>query len=210
MTTSTTNPTESAGATGVKLAVTGYPVHPLIRERWSPRAFADRPVDRETLGSLLEAARWAASCYNEQPWLFAVSHREERAAFERMLACLVPFNQAWARNAPLLLLSFARTTFAANGQPNRHAFHDVGAATAQMALQATAFGLAVHAMAGIDVERIRTEYKLPEGVEPVAAIAAGWPGDPDTLSERQRASETAPRSRKSLEEIVLGGWNGRG
>jgi nitroreductase len=197
-------------ATDAKLAVTRYPVNRLIRERWSPRAFADRPVDRQAIGSLLEAARWAASCYNEQPWLFALARREDTREFERMLACLVPGNQAWARNAPLLMLSFARTTFAATGQPNRHAFHDVGAATAQMALQATAFGLAVHAMAGIDLERIRTDYKLPEGVEPVAAIAAGWPGDPGTLPERQRARETVPRSRKSLEEIVVGGWNGRG
>ena len=189
-------------------AATAYPVHPLIRERWSPRAFADRPVDRETLGSLLEAARWAASCYNEQPWLFLVARKEDGPAFERALSCLVPFNQAWARHAPVLLLSFARTTFARNGQPNRHAFHDVGAATAQLALQATALGLAAHPMAGIDLDRIRAAYELPQGVEPVAAIAVGWPGDPEALPESLRESEKAPRTRKSLDEMVLGGWTG--
>lgn len=189
-------------------AATAYPVHPLIRERWSPRAFADRPVDRETLGSLLEAARWAASCYNEQPWLFLVALKEDGPAFERALSCLVPFNQAWARHAPVLLLSFARTTFARNGQPNRHAFHDVGAATAQLALQATALGLAAHPMAGIDLDRIRAAYALPKDVEPVAAIAIGWPGDPEALPESLREGEKAPRQRKSLDEMVLGGWAG--
>ncbi|HEX3555270.1 MAG TPA: nitroreductase family protein [Thermoanaerobaculia bacterium] len=189
-----------------KAAVTRYPVHPLIRERWSPRAFADRPVDRETLGSLLEAARWAASCNNEQPWIFIVARKEDGPGFERILRCLVPGNQAWAQSAPVLLVSLARTTFASNGQPNRHAWHDVGAATAQLTLQATALGLAVHPMAGIDRDCIRAEFALPDGVEPVAGIAVGWVGDPETLPERLRERETAPRERKSLDAMVLGGW----
>lgn len=189
-----------------KEAVTRYPVHPLIRERWSPRAFADRPVAREMLGSLLEAARWAASCYNEQPWLFIVARKEDGPAFARVLSCLVPFNQEWAQKAPVLMLSLARTTFANNGKPNRHALHDVGAATAQLTFQATACGLSVHPMAGIDLDRIRAEYALPSDVEPVAGIAVGWLGDPETLPEKLREREKAPRERKSLDEIVLGGW----
>ncbi|MBW8878725.1 MAG: nitroreductase family protein [Acidobacteria bacterium] len=189
-----------------KQAVTRYPVDPLIRERWSPRAFADRPVDRETLGSLLEAARWAASCNNEQPWIFIVARKEDGPAFERILRCLVPGNQAWAQSAPVLMVSLARTTFASNGQPNRHALHDVGAATAQLTLQATALGLAVHPMAGIDRDCIRAEFALPDDVEPVAGIAVGWPGDPETLPERLREREKAPRERKSLDAMVLGGW----
>lgn len=197
----------TAAPLSTKEAVTRYPIHPLIRQRWSPRAFADRPVDRATLGSLLEAARWASSSYNEQPWLFVVAHREEGAAFERILRCLVPFNQTWARHAPVLLLSFARTTFARDGSPNRHALHDTGIATAQLALQATALSLMAHPMAGIDLGRIRAEYALPEGVEPVAGIAVGWPGDPETLPERLREQEKAPRQRKSLDEMVLGGWS---
>lgn len=189
-----------------KEAVTRYPVDRLIRDRWSPRAFADRSVDRETLGSLLEAARWAASCYNEQPWIFIVACKEDGPAFERALRCLVPFNQQWAQHAPVLMISLARTTFAQNGKPNRHALHDVGAATAQLTIQATALGLSVHPMAGIDLDRIRAEYALPADVEPVAGIAIGWAGDPETLPERLRESEKAPRQRKSLDEIVLGGW----
>lgn len=189
-----------------KQAVTHYAVDPLIRDRWSPRAFADRSVDREAIGSLLEAARWAASCFNDQPWSFVVAPREDEAAFAKALSCLVPGNQAWAQHAPLLLLSLARTTFAHNGKPNRHAWHDVGAATAQMALQATSLGLYIHPMAGIDVERIRSEYQLPENVDPVAAIAVGWLGDPATLPEKLEKSERGPRSRKGLEEVVFGGW----
>jgi nitroreductase len=190
-----------------KPAVTRYPVHPLIRERWSPRAFAGRPVDRETLGSLLEAARWTASCFNEQPWIFIIARKEEDpATFERILHCLTPGNQAWAQNAPILMISLARTTFASTGQPNRHAWHDVGAATAQLTLQATSLGLSVHPMAGIDRDRIRTEFALPDDVDPVAGIAVGWAGDPEMLPERLREREKAPRERKGLDAMVLGGW----
>lgn len=185
---------------------TRYPLDPLIRDRWSPRAFADRPVDRETIGSLLEAARWAASCSNEQPWMYIVAPREDAAAFQRALSCLVPFNQGWAKDAPLLMISLARTAFAGNGQPNRHAFHDVGAASAQLTAQATSLGLVVHQMGGIDVDRIRTEYALPAGVDPVAGIAIGWPGDPETLSDTLKEREKAPRERKSFDEMVLVGW----
>lgn len=187
-------------------AETRYPVHDLIRHRRSPRAFADRPVDRETLGSLLEAARWAASSYNAQPWSFIVARREDAAAFERLLGCLVPFNQGWAKNAAVLMVSLAHTKFAHNGQPNRHAYHDVGAATAQLSLQATALGLFAHAMAGFDPACVRERFSLPAEVEPVAAIAIGWPGEPESLPESYRKGETAPRERKSLDAIVHGGW----
>lgn len=190
-----------------KAAVTRYPVHPLIRERWSPRAFADQPVDRETLGSLLEAARWTASCFNEQPWIFILaSKKDDPAKFERILRCLVPGNQTWAQNAPILMISLARTIFASTGQPNRHAWHDVGAATAQLTLQANSLGLSVHPMAGIDRDCIRAEFALPEGVEPVAGIAVGWVGEPELLPEKLRERETARRARKGLDEMVFGGW----
>lgn len=190
-----------------KVAVTRYPVHPLIRDRWSPRAFADQPVDRETLGSLLEAARWTASCFNEQPWIFIIASRQDDPAkFERILHCLIPGNQTWAQNAPILMISLARTTFASTGQPNRHAWHDVGAATAQLTLQATSLRLSVHPMAGIDRDRIRTEFALPPDVEPVAGIAVGWVGEPESLPEKLRERETAPRQRKGMEAMVFGGW----
>jgi nitroreductase len=201
MTTAATPPAASP-----KPAATRYPVHPFIRDRWSPRAFADRPVDPATLGSLLEAARWSFSSSNEQPWLFIVARKEDGPAFERVLSCLVPFNQDWAKAAPVLMLSLTRSTFARSGEPNRHAWHDVGAATAQMALQATTMGLVIHPMAGIERDRIRTEFALPNDVEPVAGIAVGWLGDPATLSEKLKERELAPRERKGLDEIVLDGW----
>jgi len=190
-----------------KAAVTRYPVHPFIRDRWSPRAFASRPVDRETLGSLLEAARWAASCNNEQPWSFIVARKEDSLAFEKILRCLVPGNQVWAQSAPLLMISLARTTFASTGKPNRHALHDVGAATAQLTLQATSLGLFVHPMAGIDRDHVRDEFELPEDVEAVTGIAVGWLGDPESLPEKLREREMAPRERKSLDAMVFGGWS---
>ena len=189
-----------------KPAVTRYPVHPFLRDRWSPRAFADHSVDRETLGSLLEAARWSASRNNEQPWRFIVARKEDEAAFQRILGCLVPSNQVWAQRAPVLMISLARTTFERDGKPNRHALHDVGLATAQLTLQAMALGLRAHPMAGIEVDRIRSEYALPDDVEPVAGIAIGWPGDPDSLPDKLRERELASRERKGLDEIVLGGW----
>lgn len=170
-------------------------LHPLLRDRWSPRAFADRPVDRATLASLLEAARWAPSSYNEQPWSFIVGFRGD-PEFERVLGCLVPGNQAWARSAAVLLIALARTTSARDGKPNRHAFYDLGQAAAHLTFQASSLGLAVHQMAGIDVDRIRAEFYLPEGIEPATAIAIGYPGE--SLPEREKQ----PRRRKSLAEMV--------
>lgn len=180
-------------------------VHELIRRRWSPRAFADRPVEAETLRLLLEAAQWAPSSYNEQPWAFLVATREDPQEFERLLGCLVPFNQGWAKNAPVLMLSVARLAFERNGKPNRHAYHDVGQAAAQLTFQATALGLFVHQMAGIDAEVARETYCIPEGWDPVAAIALGYPGEPESLPDDLRSKETAERRRKPLEDFVFSG-----
>lgn len=188
-----------------KLARTEHPIHELLARRWSPRAFAERAVEREKLLSLLEAARWAASSFNEQPWAFLVATRASREEFERMLGCLAEGNQRWAQRAPVLMLSLAKMSFDRSGKPNRHAFHDVGQAAANLTVQATALGLHVHQMAGIEVEKIRQTYSLPEGWEPVAGLAIGYLGDPSTLSERHRQSETAPRTRKPLDSFVFTG-----
>ena len=182
-----------------------YPVHDLIRRRWSPRAFADRPVEPEKLRSLLEAARWAPSSFNEQPWSFIIATRENREEFERMLSCLVEGNVAWTKNAPVLMLSVAELKFERTGKPNRHAFHDVGLAAENLVIQATALGLVVHQMAGIHVEKAREVYHIPEGYEAVAGIAVGYPGDPATLPEPLREREQALRARKPLESFVFTG-----
>lgn len=186
-----------------KTADTAFPVHGLIAERWSPRAFADTPLDREQVGSLLEAARWAPSCYNDQPWSFLLAMRSDGAAFDRLADCLVPGN-AWARSAPLLLLAVARTDFARDGRPNRHAQHDVGLALGNLVLQAQALGLAAHQMAGFDVEKARTTLGVPEGHEPLTMVAVGRSGDPASLPEKLRERELAPRTRKALDSFVFG------
>ena len=204
-----------------KPAENAHPIEELLRQRWSPRAFSDRPVEPEKLASMFEAARWSASCFNEQPWSFIVATRDDAFEFARLLSCLVEGNQAWASHAPVLMVSVARLNFTRvfvpegkavdtrrmteRGNPNRHAIHDVGLATAQMILQALAMGVFVHPMAGFYPDKVRELYSVPEGYEPVAAIAAGYPGNPADLPESLRQRELAPRVRKPQEEFVLRG-----
>ncbi len=183
-------------------------VHEIFRARWSPRAFADRPVSNEDLKTILEAARWAASSYNEQPWRFIVARKSEGEPFEKLLSLLDPFNQAWARSAPVLIITVAKRHFTHNGIANYHALHDAGGALAHIALQATALGLHVHGMAGFDHERARKELGIPDEYELGAALALGYLASPDNLSGSYRERELAPRTRKSLNEIVFDGqWD---
>jgi nitroreductase len=188
-----------------KQAATKYPIHELLSQRWSPRAFCDRPVEPEKLLSLLEAARWAPSSNNEQPWRFIIASRDNPVEFEKVLACLMEGNVAWAKRAYALILTVAKITFDRNGQPNRHAFHDVGIATENLALQATAVGLVVHPMAGIYPQKAREIFGIPEDYDVVAALAVGYPADESSLSLELRERELAPRKRKPLEEIVFTG-----
>jgi nitroreductase len=188
-----------------KPAETQCPINDLIRRRWSPRAFAARPVEPEHLLSLLEAARWAPSSSNEQPWVFLVATADNPQEFQRMLSCLVDANGTWAQRAPVLMLSIARRNFERGGKPNRHAFYDVGQATANLAIQATALGLGVHQMAGILPDKAREVFGIPEGYDAVAGIAVGCPGDPGSLPEELRKRELAPRTRKPLESFVFDG-----
>ncbi len=192
-----------------KPAETKYPIHELLRQRWSPRAFSDRMVEPENLRSLLEASRWAPSSYNEQPWNFIMATKEDRTEYDRLLSCLTETNILWAQKAPVLMVSVAKLHFTETGQPNRHAFHDVGLASENLAIQATSMGLFVHMMAGFYPDKVRELFKIPEGYEPVAAIALGYPGDPQTLPERLRERELTPRRRKLLQEFVFTGQWGK-
>jgi len=164
-----------------KPAAAGHPIHELIRERWSPRAFQDKPVEPAKLLSILEAARWAPSSFNEQPWFFLVARKEEPEEYAKLLGCLMEGNQAWAKAAPVLMISVAKRIFEYNGKPNRCAVHDVGLASESMALEAVALGLATHGMAGIEIEKIREVYDLPENCEAVAGWAIGYAGEPEML-----------------------------
>ncbi|MEE3718550.1 nitroreductase family protein [Tumidithrix elongata RA019] len=187
-----------------KPAETQYQVHELIRNRWSPRAFADRPVEKETLLSLLEAARWSPSSYNHQPWSFIVATKDNPAEYNRLLSVLVEFNQGWAKSAPVLILAIAKL-FTDDGKQNHYAFHDVGLALGNLSLQATALGLSVHQAAGFDRDKARTEYQIPEAYAPATALVIGYEGDPQTLPEGLREKELAPRVRKPLQEFVFSG-----
>lgn len=186
-------------------ADTSVPIHELLSERWSPRAFDSRAVEPEKLRSLFEAARWAASSYNGQPWYFIVATRDDPENFNRVLESFVEFNQGWAKTAPVVGLSVAGLKFENNGQPNRHAFHDVGQAAANLALQATSLGLQIHQMAGILPDKARELFSIPEGYEAVAGFALGYPGDPASLPDQLRERELAPRVRKPLKSFVFQG-----
>jgi nitroreductase len=182
------------------------PIHDLISNRWSPRAFDARPVELEKLRSLFEAARWAASSYNAQPWSFIVATKDDPENFKRVLETFVEFNQGWAKNAPVVALSVAAHKMPHDGSQNRHAFHDVGQAATTLALQATALGLQVHQMAGIIPDKAREVFSIPENFEAVAGFAIGYPGDPMTLPEgRLRDTETGARQRKPASEFVFTG-----
>ena len=179
--------------------------HDLIRRRWSPRAFADRPIPAGDLRTLLNAARWAASSFNEQPWRFIVATQAEPEAYGKLLGSLVEANQRWAKNAPVLMLTAGKRTFSHNGSPNPYALHDAGMALANLMFQATAMGLAVHAMGGFDRAKARAAFGIPEDYELGAAVAIGYPGNPADLPEALRSVETAPRSRKPLSELAYSG-----
>jgi nitroreductase len=188
-----------------KLAETKVPIHEPIGRRWSPRAFSERPVEPEKLLSLFEAARWASSSSNEQPWAFIVATNADPKNYEAMLGVLVDFNRGWARKAPVLILTLAHTQFDKDGRPNRHALYDLGQAAANLSLQATAIGLATHPMAGFNVEAARQRFAVPEGWEPVSVIALGYPGDPGSLDDTLRQRELAQRQRKPLSSFVFSG-----
>jgi nitroreductase len=188
-----------------KQARPDHPIHELIARRWSPYAFADRPVSDDDLRSLFEAARWAASSYNEQPWAYVVATKTDPDAFERLLSCLVEGNQGWAAAAPVLALGCTSLQFTLNGKPNAAAVHDLGLASANLTLEATARGLVVHQMIGILPDKARDLYRIPEGVQPVTGLAIGYATDPNTLPENYRERDLAPRSRKPLSEFVFDG-----
>ncbi len=186
-----------------KHAVADAPVEPLILHRWSPRAFADKPVSDADLKTIFTAGAWAASSYNEQPWRFIVARKGE-AAYEKIFNSLMPPNQAWAGAAPVLFAAFAKKTFTRNGQPNRVALHDVGAACANIALQATALGLHVHGMGGFDPVTLTAYFAVPSDFEPAACWALGYFGDPAALPQDYQKPELQPRDRHSLQELVFG------
>jgi nitroreductase len=187
-------------------APAAVPIHDLIRHRWSPRAFENRAIEPEKLRGLFEAARWASSSYNAQPWYFIVGTKDDHENYEKVLHCFVEFNQGWAKSAPAVAISVAALKMPHDGSANRHAFHDVGQAATTLALEATSLGLQVHQMAGIIPEKARETFAIPADFEAVAGFAVGYPGDPMTLPEgRLRDQETGARQRKPASDFVFTG-----
>lgn len=186
-----------------KPAPNTFPIHQLIRERWSPRAFAAKAVPDEALRSLFEAARWAPSSNNEQPWAFIVARKDDQETFEKVLGTLVEFNASWAKNAPVLVIAVAALEFARNHAPNRNAQYDTGAAAAMLSIQATALGLAVQQMAGFDPQKGLDTFGIPAGWEAIVALAIGYPGDLDSGSGKLKDRELATRTRKPISESVM-------
>lgn len=184
-------------------AVSG--VSDLILRRWSPRAFSSKPVSAADLHKLFEAARWAASAYNEQPWRFLVGHKGD-ATYQKLFESLVEFNQLWAGKAPVLILTLASKKFHHNGYENTHARYDAGAATALLMLQATHQGLHAHSMSGFDPVKAREALHIPEDFDVITVTAVGHLGDPAELPEAMQEMEKSPRGRKPVEELAFSEW----
>ncbi|MGH7135196.1 MAG: nitroreductase family protein [Pirellulales bacterium] len=190
-----------------KQAKPDKPIHELIARRWSPYAFSERPVSEDDLRSLFEAARWAASSYNEQPWRYLVATKASPEEFEKLLSCLVDANQPWAKAAPVLALGCTSLNFALNGKPNAAAVHDLGIASSTLTFEATARGLFVHQMIGILPDKARALYHIPADVQPLTGLAIGYAAAANTLPEKYRERDLASRSRKPLAEFVFtGDW----
>lgn len=185
-----------------KEADTAYPIHDLLQKRWSPRAFSDEPVDPELLKQLFEAARWAPSSYNEQPWHFIVARQEDEEAFEKLSQVMNEFNRGWATEAPVIALGLAKQSFDIDGRPNPHVEHDLGQAIAHLTFEATRHDLYVHQMAGILPDKAKDLYNIEEDYEPKTMFAIGYKGEPELLDDDLQEQEEGTRSRKSLDEIV--------
>lgn len=192
-----------------KPATTCVKIHDIIQARWSPRSFdPDRQVGHDDLLALLEAAHWAPSCFNDQPWRFVVCVKAtDEAGWKNAFSTLAEKNQQWAKNVPVLILAVAMENFNHNGQPNRWAMYDTGAASVSLCLQATALGLCAHQMGGFDVEKARTVFQLPNDCKPMAMIAVGYQADVDLLDDAFKEAELGARSRVALnEKFYIGQW----
>lgn len=188
-----------------KQAKTNYPIHELLANRWSPRTFSQRSVSSDILGSLLEAARWAPSSRNEQPWAFIIATKEEPQAFEQMWSVLMGGNQGWAKDAAVLMIAVAKLSWDYNGKPNSHAWYDVGQAVAHLSIQAMAHNLYLHQMAGFYPDKAHEVYNIPEDYRAITALAIGYLGNIDELPDDLRKRELGQRRRKPLNELLFTG-----
>ncbi|HEY7987208.1 MAG TPA: nitroreductase family protein [Methylophilaceae bacterium] len=194
-----------------KPAITQVDIHPLIAERWSSRAYdGSKSVTQEQIIALLEAARWAPSCYGDQPWRFVLWNKAtDPAGWQQALECLVPGNQSWVKDAPLLILVAADSLFNHNGQANRWAQYDTGAAAENLCLQAEALGLKAHQMGGFDVDKARAVAAVPPQYHLMAMLSVGYAAALEDISDDLKGREIAPRVRRELHELFFAGSWGK-
>jgi len=191
-----------------KPAKNRYPINELTRHRWSPRAYSDAPVEREKLQSLFEAARWAPSSGNEQPWRFIVGIKPG-PEWDQVFRCLDPGNQRWCHNIPVLAIICGKSTYTKNGKPNHTFLYETGQAAAHASAEAVRLGLYFHQMSGFYPDLARTVFAIPDDYIPIAAMAVGYSGDPVTLPEDLRLREYEERTRRDYDELVFTGRFGQ-
>lgn len=190
-----------------RTAPTDIPIHQSLQKRWSPYALdPERMVSADDLHALFEAARWMMSSYNAQPWRYIVGTRDRSPEIrDQIFDVLLEGNQPWAQNAPVLALGIVQHNFEHNGEPNKAAVHDLGAASAGLTVEATSRGLAVHQMIGIDPDKARETFALADGLEPFTGLAIGYPGEASVIPHKYAQRDLAPRERKPLSNIILAG-----
>jgi len=190
-----------------RAAPTEHPIHDLLRQRFSPYAFdPDRTVSQADLEALFEAARWSMSSYNAQPWRYIVGVRErDREVWQQVHGVLVAGNQPWTKNAPVLALGVVEHNFEHNGKPNKAAVHDLGAASASLTFEATARGLCVHQMIGIEPDKAREVFGLSGSLEPLTGLAIGYLGDASVVDQEYAERDSNDRQRKPMDELVIRG-----
>jgi nitroreductase len=186
----------------IKRAITKYPVLDIIKNRWSPRSFSDKPISTDDLNTIVEAATWSFSAMNEQPWRYGIA-KKGTALFRAFLKTLSPGNVPWNKQAAALILSVKKTTFTNSDQVNINALHDIGAANILMTLQANSMGIYTHVIEGYSKGEVKNLLALGDGLEPVVMIALVYPDGADKLDEPFKTRELTPRSRKGLDEILL-------
>lgn len=188
-----------------KPAVTQVSINETIANRWSGRAYdASKPVSHAQIIALLEAARWAPSCFGDEPWRFIVWDKNADAkAWQHAFDCVVPSNQTWVKDAPVLILVCAGTLFGHNQTPNRWAQYDTGAAAENLCLQAAGMGLMAHQMGGFNADKTREHFAIPAEYTPMAMITIGYQGDANNLPDELKARELAARKRKPLGELFF-------
>ena len=189
-------------------ANTIYDIHPLLKKRWSPRAFSEKPIENEKLQRMFEAARWSPSASNEQPWAYILGKKGDET-FNKIMSSLVEFNQIWCQFAPVLVVGCAKKDVVKGEGENLYRMYDIGQSVAHLTFQAASEGLYVHQMAGFDAEKTNELFDIPTNFEAVSVLAIGYMGDPKILHPKLEKLEYSDRERKPFKKFVFSGNFGK-